>query len=136
MRKKLVVFAGVCVLLGLVLWRFVVYSPPEFTIVHVALLGSVWGEGQAAASIVSQDGGQSFPVPGGSLWVFGDTFRGSRDTSGTPHFHDGGISCAIAYLPDGSRTFPPLLRYRKNGSGLAETPFTFLDNESWDTHRI
>lgn len=120
----------------LILWKSDVFSSARFKITDINFLGSVWGKGHAAASVISQDGGQSFMVPGGSLWAFGDTFRGSRDSEGIPHFHDGGVSCAIAFLPDISDSNPLTLHYRRNDTGLVETPFAFLSGESWDSHRI
>ena len=67
-----------------------------FEIVQTNFLGSLWNAAHARASIISQDGGESFVVPGGAIWAYGDTFKGSRSADGTPHFAGGSISTAIA----------------------------------------
>ena len=51
----------------------------SFDVVRSRFLGSVWNQGHAEASIISQDGGYSYNVPGGSLWWFGDTPEESWD---------------------------------------------------------
>jgi len=100
-----------------------------FDIVQTNFLGSLWNEAHARASIVSQDGGESFVVPGGAIWAFGDTFKGSRSTNGTPHFAGGAISCAIAFLADKARTYPPAFNYLVSSNGDAVSPFEFLPKE-------
>jgi len=108
-----------------------------FDIVQTNFLGSLWNEAQARASIVSQDGGESFVVPGGAIWAFGDTFKGSRSTNGTPHFAGGAISCAIAFLADNARSYPPAFHYLVSSNGDAVSPFKFLPNEQpADRYRI
>lgn len=90
-----------------------------FDIVQSRFLGSLWNESHAKASIVSQDGGQSFVVPGGAIWAFGDTFKGSRSADGTPYFEGGAVSCAIAFLAEKSRTYPPAFACAQVSSGKA-----------------
>jgi hypothetical protein len=100
-----------------------------FEIVQTNFLGSLWNESHAKASIVSQDGGESFAVPGGAIWAFGDTFKGSRSADGTPHFAGGAVSCAIAFLGKDARTYPPAFDYLVSSNGVVTSPFTFLPEE-------
>ncbi len=108
----------------------------SFEVVRSSFLGSVWNQGHEKASIVSQDGGYSYPVPGGSLWWFGDTFRGSRDTTGKPHFAGGGVSCAVAFWDEKDRRVPPVLDFLLDRRGAVAQAIAFLPGESWDRHRI
>lgn len=82
-----------------------------FEIVQTRFLGSLWNDSLARASIVSQDGGESFVVPGGAIWAFGDSFKGSRSSDGTPHYAGGAISPALAFLSDKSPSYPPAFSY-------------------------
>ena len=82
-----------------------------FAIVQAKFLGTLWNQAHARASIISQDGGESFTVPGGAIWAFGDTFKGSRSADGTPHFAGGAISCAIAFLGAKAPDYPPAFDY-------------------------
>ena len=100
-----------------------------FVIVQTNFLGSLWNESLARASIVSQDGGESFVLPGGAVWAFGDSFKGSRSADGKPHFAGGAISCAIAFLADNARKYPPAFNYLVSSNGDAVSPFDFLPNE-------
>ncbi len=100
-----------------------------FTIVQSKFLGSLWNEAHARASIISQDGGESFAVPGGAIWAFGDTFKGSRSANGAPHFAGGAISCAIAFLGGKTRSYPPAFEYLVSSNGVAISPFEFLPDE-------
>ncbi|MGH7994697.1 MAG: hypothetical protein ACREDQ_14335, partial [Limisphaerales bacterium] len=100
-----------------------------FAIVQTRFSGSLWNESHARASIISQDGGESFTVPGGAIWAFGDTFKGSRSADGTPHFAGGAISCAIAFLAGKARSHPPAFDYLVSSNGDAVSPFEFLPNE-------
>ncbi len=88
-----------------------------FDIVQTKFLGSLWDEAYARASIVSQDGGESFVVPGGAIWAFGDTFKGSRSTNGTPHFAGGAFSPAIALLADHATRYPPAFNFLVSSNG-------------------
>ena len=101
----------------------------SFVIVHTNFLGTLWSESHARASIISQDGGQSFPVPGGALWAFGDTFKGTRSADGAPQYAGGSVSCAIAFLAQGPRTYPPALDYLRSTNGVI-SPFQFLPDET------
>jgi hypothetical protein len=101
----------------------------SFEIVQTNFLGSLWNEAHAKASIISQDGGESFVVPGGAIWAYGDTFKGSRATDGTPHFAGGSISTAIAFLADGATRYPPAFDYLVSSNGDAVSPFELLPTE-------
>jgi hypothetical protein len=100
-----------------------------FEIVQTNFLGSLWNESHARASVVSQDGGQSFAVPGGAIWAFGDTFKGSRSADGTPHFAGGAVSCSIAFLGGIARNYPPAFNYLVSSNGDVVSPFEYLPNE-------
>jgi hypothetical protein len=107
-----------------------------FDIVQSRFLGSLWNESHAKASIVSQDGGQSFVVPGGAIWAFGDTFKGSRSADGTPHFEGGAVSCSLAFLAEKAKIYPPAFAYLVSSSGEANSPFEYFPDESRERHRI
>jgi hypothetical protein len=108
-----------------------------FEIVQTRFLGSLWNETHARTSIVSQDGGESFVVPGGAIWAFGDTFKGSRSADGTPHFAGGAISCAIAFLADDAKSYPPAFSFLVSSNGDAVSPFEFFPTEQpVDRYRI
>jgi len=98
-------------------------------IVQTNFLGSLWNESHAKASIISQDGGESFVVPGGAIWAFGDTFKGSRSADGSPHFAGGAISCSIAFLEEQARSYPPAFTYLVSSNGDAVSPFELFPNE-------
>ncbi len=108
----------------------------SFRVVHSNFLGVVWNQGHAKASIISQDGGFSYRIPGGSLWCFGDTFRGSRDNTGSPHFAGGAVSCAIAQSGETIESLPPVLLFFTGQDGKVAQAIDFLPGESWDRHRI
>jgi hypothetical protein len=97
-----------------------------FEIVQTNFLGSLWNESHARASIVSQDGGQSFAVPRGAIWAFGDTFKGSRSADGAPHFAGGAVSCSIAFLEENARIYPPTFNYLVSSNGDVVSPFAYL----------
>ena len=78
---------GVALYMMLPLGSFLLLAgekPKDLAVVRTEFLGSVWNQAHADASVVAQDGGYSYPVLDGTLWWFGDTFRGSRDESGRP----------------------------------------------------
>jgi hypothetical protein len=104
-------------------------SELPFAIVRTHFLGSLWNEAHARASIISQDGGESFVVPGGAIWAYGDTFKGSRSSDGTPHFAGGSISPAIAFLADSAVSYPPAFNYLVSSNGDAISPFELLPTE-------
>lgn len=107
-----------------------------FVIVSTNFLGSLWNASHARASIISQDGGQSFPVPGGSLWAFGDTFKGTRLADGTPNYEGGSVSCAIAFLAQDAPAGLPDLDYLRTKNAVI-SPFAFLpDEQPVDRYRI
>jgi hypothetical protein len=106
-----------------------------FAIVQTNFLGTLWNESHAKAKIISQDGGESFAVPGGSIWAFGDTFKGTRSADGVPHFEGGAVSCAIAFLGQYDRRYPPALNYLV-ASSVVVSPFEYFTNEPPKDYRI
>jgi len=100
-----------------------------FEIVHTRFFGSLWNWAHANASIVSQDGGESFVVPGGAIWAFGDTFRGSRSADGAPHYAGGAFSPAIAFLADTAKAYPPLFNFLVSSNGAGMPAIDFLPDE-------
>ena len=106
-----------------------------FEIIQTNFLGSLWNESHASARIISQDGGQSFEVPGGALWAFGDTFKGSRSADMTPHYVGGAVSCSIAFLKQDALHYPPAFNYLVSNN-IVVSPFEYLTNEPPDLYRI
>ena len=106
-----------------------------FEVVQSNFFGTLWSASQARASVISQDGGQSFEVPGGSVWAFGDTFKGYRAPDMTPHYEGGAVSCSIAFLGQNARRYPPGLDYLVSTNGVV-SPFEYLTNEPPQSHRI
>ncbi len=100
-----------------------------FEIVHTRFFGSLWNWAHAKASIVSQDGGESFVVPGGAIWVFGDTFRGSRSAEGAPQYAGGAFSPAIAFLADTAKPYPPMFNFLVSSNGGGIPAIDFLPDE-------
>lgn len=106
-----------------------------FEITQTNFLGSLWNQAHAKAHIISQDGGQSFPVPGGAIWAFGDTFTGTRSADMTPNYGGNGVSCAIAFLPQNAKTYPPALNYLAT-NGWVASPFKNFPDEPPERYRI
>ncbi len=104
--------------------------------INTKYFGRLWNSGQASASIISQDGGSSNSVPGGTLWWFGDTFKGTRDETGKPIFSGKAVSCCTAFLREKDNPVPPVLNYLKGNDGSVEQAIQFLPDESWDHNRI
>lgn len=130
---------AVLVCIALLVCGFLTVASREVESLHVVgsrFLGTVWNQGHARASVVSQDGGFSYGVPDGSLWWFGDTFRGSRDETGKPHFAGGAVSCAVARLDGTAKGMPPVLRFLADNDGKVAQAIGFLPEESWDRNRI
>ncbi len=94
---------------------------------------SAWSD---RAGVMFQDGGQPIAVPGGALWVFGDTFLGRRTDPATRRTITGAVSNTIAFLPDGSSEFPPALKYFVGPDGVAAAPLSFFPQEQPDKLRM
>jgi len=111
-------------------------SPPR--VARVEFGRSIWTEGQRRASVLFQDGGQSLPVAGGTLWAFGDTFYGATATNATPQLSQckGAQSTTIAFLPTGQTNLPPTLEYFTDSNGVVANPFEYLPDEDLKHHRI
>ena len=104
--------------------------------VQATFLGEIWNQGHAQASIISQDGGASYRVPGGSLWWFGDTFMGSRNKTGESHFDGGAVSCSVAQLGEPIHSLPPVLHFLTGRDGKVAQAIKFLPEEPWERYRI
>lgn len=107
-----------------------------FEIVHTNFLGSLWNEAYARASIVSQDGGESFTVPGGAIWAFGDTFKGSRSATGKPHFAGGAFAPAIAFLADNATSYLPAFNFLVSSNGGVAALDFLPDEKPVERYRI
>ena len=101
-----------------------------FKITDTTFYGTLWSKIYNKYHIISQDGGNEFKVPGGSIWCFGDTFKGTRSKSGKPHFKGGGVNTSIAFLPDGSTPYPPQLQFLTGKDGTVTFPFKFSGKET------
>jgi len=109
---------------------------PVATIKSVTLLPEMWGEPARRANVLFQDGALATPVPGGTLWTFGDTFTGTRGEDGKPKF-TGALSNTMALLPTGSSGWPPKLEYLAAGAdGLATPALALLPDEDPKTRRL
>jgi len=109
--------------------------PPARAIAAIMFLPEIAAEGAAAARILYQDGALPTPVPGGTLWTFGDTFLGTRHADGSPAYA-GDRSNTMAWLPAGERGLPPKLRYLVDASGAALPPLALLADEDAKTRRL
>ncbi len=110
-------------------------SDAPFIIERAEFLGTIAGPWTAQAEVLAQDGAGSFAVPGGSVWLFGDTFLGTRNASGEP-VYNGGRSCTAALLASDATDFPPQLHYVVGEDGRASNPFSLFDDEPEERFRI
>ncbi len=98
--------------------------------------GEICCESGARAHVLFQDGGQSIAVPGGTLWVFGDTFMGTRpEPKEKPHF-EGACYNTIALLPEGQHDFPPALQYLAGDDGIAVEAIELAKDQDREKFRI
>ncbi|HUA69001.1 MAG TPA: hypothetical protein VMA13_10695, partial [Candidatus Saccharimonadales bacterium] len=113
-------------------------STPPPPISQVEFGRSIWAESQRRAGVLFQDGGQSMPVAGGTLWAFGDTFCGPTATNALPELSQGkgAQSTTIAFLPAGQTNLPPMLEYYTGSNSMVANPFEYLPNEDLQHHRI
>ncbi|MFY9345089.1 MAG: DUF4185 domain-containing protein [Planctomycetota bacterium] len=110
-------------------------TPGPAAVVATTFLPEIAADGAREAHVLYQDGALPTPVPGGTLWTFGDTFLGTRNPDGSPAYA-GDRSNTIALLPAGERSFPPKLRYLRSDDGVARAPLTLLDGEDAKTRRL
>ncbi len=110
----------------------------RFSISRVEFGHPIWTDGQRRAGVLFQDGAQSFPVAGGTLWTFGDTFVGHPLPGQPPQNPQitGAQWCTVAWLPAGQTNLPPLLAYVTGTNGLAAGPLKLLPEESAKTNRL
>ncbi len=92
---------------------------------HAEFGPSIFSESQPRAGVRFQDGAQAIAVPGGALWLFGDTFT----TTGM-------VGTTIAFLPATKTNLPPALEYFVNPNGVAENPLVLFPEESAATNRM
>ncbi len=92
---------------------------------HVEFGPSIFSASQQRAGVRFQDGAQAIAVPGGALWLFGDTFT-------TP----GMVGTTIAFLPATKTNLPPALEYFVNPTGVVENPLALFPGESAATNRM
>jgi len=113
-------------------------SVSPLKIQHVEFGRSIWSGGQRQAGVLFQDGAQSTPVPGGSLWTFGDTFLGrpAADQSPASSHIKGASGTTIAFLPKGETSLPPRLKYFAGADGLAANPLSLFPEEPAATNRM
>jgi hypothetical protein len=111
-------------------------SPPK---IQQADFGrSIWSDGQRQAGVLFQDGAQSTPVTGGSLWTFGDTFLGRPADGKSPDNSQikGATGTTIAFLPAGETNLPPRLKYFVGADGVATNPLALFPDEPAATNRM
>jgi hypothetical protein len=108
---------------------------PHPVVVSAEFLGEMTSRSSGEAGVLFQDGAQPVSMPGGTLWVFGDTFLGHRDPAGKPKI-TGAAPNTIAWLPAGVTDFPPPIRYFTGAGGIAAVPLTTLPNEDAKKLRI
>lgn len=99
---------------------------------------SIWSEGQRQAGVLFQDGAQSVPASGGSLWLFGDTFFGVPEPGQPPKNTQikGAHWTTLAWLPTGATNLPPALEYYTNAEGRVANPLALLSGEDAKHNRI
>jgi hypothetical protein len=99
---------------------------------------SIWSDSQRQAGVLFQDGAQSTPVEGGSLWTFGDTFLGRPAAGQMPDRSQikGATGTTIALLPTGETNLPPRLKYFAGPDGLATNPLALFPEEPAATNRM
>lgn len=101
----------------------------------VRFLPEIWGEAAQKARVLYQDGALPTPVPGGTLWTFGDTFRGVIGKDGTPQFN-GALSNTMAMLPLEATGWPPRLEYFADANGSVAAPLSLRSEEDEKTRRL
>lgn len=106
--------------------------------VKVEFHGSIWSQGQQQAGVLFQDGAQSIPVNGGTLWLFGDTFFGKPPVSAPPDLSESQGACGttIAFMEAGRTNLPPHLNYFLNASGAVTNPLSLFRDETPERFRI
>src|ERR1039457_6661160 len=103
----------------------------QLQVAHVEFGGPIWNDSQRRAGVLFQDGSQSIPVEGGTLWTFGDTFIGKPQPGQPPQNSQitGAAWATLAWLPDGKTNLPPALEYITDTNGIAACPLALFPNE-------
>ena len=107
-------------------------------VTRVEFGGPIWSEGQRRAGVLFQDGAESIAVPGGTLWLFGDTFFGRPQPGQPPQRSQikGAHGTTIAFLSGGQTNLPPALNYLVDAAGMATNPLSLFPDESSATYRM
>ena len=123
-------------ILSMLLGGCAAVSPPQ--IQQVEFGQSIWSDGQRRAGILFQDGGQSIPVKGGTLWTFGDTFIGKPQPGQPPQNSQisGAHWATIAMLSTGNTNLPPPLEYFTDTNKVAVCPLELFPEEDHKHLRI
>ena len=124
--------------LGLCLTGCATRELPAVRVRQAEFGGSIWSEAQRRAGVLFQDGAQSIPVAGGTLWLFGDTFYG-RTPPGLPPQNSqikGSDWTTLAFLPAGLTQLPPTLTYFTNADGAVSNAIALLAGEDAKHRRI
>ncbi len=121
-RRFLGIFSAVALSAGLFAGHC---AEVPLRIQHAEFGSSIFCESQQRAGVRFQDGAQAIAVPGGALWLFGDTFT----TTGM-------VGTTIALLPALKTNLPPALEYYVNPNGVAENPLVLFPEESAATNRM
>ena len=107
-----------------------------FDIVQTRFLGSLWNESHAKASIVSQDGGQSFAVPGGDP-VLSATLSKTRGPPMEPRTSQAArCPVRLRFLERTPKAIHPPSRVFVSSNGEVTSPFEYLPSESRERDRI
>ena len=106
-----------------------------FEIVQSKSLGCMWNDVHARASIISQDGGESFAARAAPSGLSATPSKARRSADGTPHYAGGAESCTIAFLPTNSAPYPPAFNYLVSTNG-AISPFTYFPDEPPKRYRL
>lgn len=110
-------------------------AAPAPRIAEVAFLGEIHGAPARDAHVLLQDGAIPTPLANGTLWTFGDTFLGTRDTNGNPQWA-GDRSNTVAWLAAGPHDHPPPLQYLRGADGRAAPPLRLLPDEDPKRRRL
>jgi hypothetical protein len=124
--------------LGLLLANGTAAEVPGVQVERTEFGGSFWSDGQRRAGVLFQDGAQSIPLPGGALWLFGDTFFGAPQPGQPPQNSQikGSYWTTLAWLPAGMTNLPPALEYFTNSDGMVSNSLALLPGEDPKHRRI
>lgn len=95
------------------------------------------GPAARTAGVLYQDGAVAASVPGGTLWLFGDTFLGAIGADGKPSI-SGAVSNTLAIVRDDvpRSEWPPRIEYFVDDKGVAAAPLALLPTEDEKARRL